>query len=90
MQYPTEDDGLYHLTRSGWVRKDRSPFPQDRVETWSYRAECPAEDAKEQVCLVRIWRDEHLSAQECETLHARFGMPVSLQTGRNITLECEV
>jgi len=88
--YPTQDSGLYHLTRNGWLRQDRAPFPEGRLETWSYQAECPAEDAKEQICLRRIWKDAQLTLQESEALRGRFGMPVALQTSRNITLECDV
>jgi hypothetical protein len=89
MSYPTDDTGFYHLTRSGWVRHDHRPFPPDRVETWSYRAECPADDAKEQVCLVRVWKDDRLPASMGEMLHRRFGFPVMPQPDRNITIECE-
>lgn len=88
--YPTEDAGIYHLTRAGWLRKDHAPFPCDRIESWIYQAECPAEDAKEQVCLRRTWKDAHLSDLERDGLRNRFGMPVAIQTGRNIILECEV
>lgn len=55
-QYPIQDNGLYHLTPAGWVRQDNAPFPTDRLETWSYQAECPSDDAKEQICLRRIWK----------------------------------
>jgi hypothetical protein len=89
-QYPTQDSGLYHLTKSGWTRKDESPFPGDRVETWSYQAECPSEDAKERICLTRIWKDDHLASGDREALRGRVGMPIELQMGRNITFECEV
>lgn len=30
------DDGFWHLTPNGWVRKDEEPFPSDRLETWHY------------------------------------------------------
>ena len=88
--YPTQDSGHYHLTRTGWVRKDGAPFPADRIETWSYSAECPADDAKEQVCLKRIWKARELAEPERDCLRNKFGMPIGLQTGRNITFECEV
>jgi len=88
--YPIEDNGTYHLTRHGWIRKDTEPFPEDRIETWSYQAECPADDAKEQVCLRRTWKEPRLTDQERDVLRDLFGIPVALQTGRNITLECEV
>jgi hypothetical protein len=46
--------GFYHLTPNGWARRDHQPFPKDRVETWAYEMECPAEDAKERVRLTRM------------------------------------
>ena len=88
--YPIADEGFYHLTKSGWVRKDQSPFPKDRVETWFYAMECLADDAKERVCLRRTWKCDDLGLQECEALHARFGTPVPLTVARNITLESEI
>ena len=88
--YPTEESGLFHLTRGGWVREDNAPFPKDRIETWTYQAECPAEDANEQVCLRRVWKETHIAEEQRDALRSQFGLPVPLQTGRNITLECEV
>ena len=88
--HPTEDIGFYHLTHVGWVRQDDAPFPADRVESWSYQAECPADDANEQVCLRRIWKELHLSDLERDVLRNQFGLPVSPEIGRNVTLECEV
>ena len=54
-QFPRCDSGYFHLTPKGWVRKDIAPFPEDRCETWLYEMEWPAEDAKEQVILTKIW-----------------------------------
>lgn len=88
--YPINDEGFYHLTRNGWIRKDQSPFPRDRVETWSYAMECPADDAKERVCLKRTWKHRDLGFQESEALRAKFGTPVQLTPGRNIILESEI
>ena len=87
---PTEDCGFYHLTPAGWVRRDAAPYPNDRVETWSYQAFHLSDDAKERICLTRIWMDNHLASDDREALRGRFGMPVELQTGRNITLQCDV
>lgn len=87
-QYPIMDEGYYHLTRHGWVRKDHAPFPNDRIETWAYEMECPAEDAKERVCLRRTWKARHSEA--CQSLRGFFGTPVPLTAGRNITLEADV
>lgn len=86
--YPSEDTGFYHLTNNGWVRKDQAPFPPARLETWSYQAEFPAEDAKERIYLTRVWKDEGAAGMR-EILHHRFGMPIVPQPDRNITLECE-
>jgi hypothetical protein len=90
IKYPITDEGFYHLTKSGWIRKDRSPFPQDRLETWSYAMECLADDAKERVRLRRTWKCHDLGSQECEAVRAKFGTPVPLTVGRNIFLESDV
>lgn len=87
--YPITDNGFYHLTRQGWMRRDCAPFPADRLETWSYQSECPADDAKEQVSLTRIWQEPHQSA-ECEAVRGHFGLPVAPSTARNIMLGCDV
>jgi hypothetical protein len=89
-QYPTEERGLYHLTPSGWIRQDKPPFPTDRAETWSYQIIYISDDAKERIWLTRIWKDCHLDSGDRKALRGRFGMPVDLQTGRNITLQCDV
>ena len=89
-QYPIQEKGLYHLTPKGWIRRDNAPYPPDRLETWSYAAECPSDDAKEQVCLRRIWKARLDSGSDHEALRSRFGIPVALQTNRNVLLECEV
>ena len=89
-EYPTEERGFYHLTPAGWVRKDAAPYPDNRVETWSYQAICVSDDAKECIWLTRIWKDDHLANNDRDAMRSRFGMPVELQTGRNITLQCEV
>jgi hypothetical protein len=89
-QYPIRDEGLYHLTKHGWVRKDHAPFPDDRLETWAYEMECLAQDAKERVCLRRTWKARHSDPQECQTLRGFFGTPVALTAERNIMLEADV
>jgi hypothetical protein len=50
--FPKNDFGYFHLTTKGWIRKDSEPFPDDRVETWSYDMEWPTGADKEQVRLV--------------------------------------
>jgi hypothetical protein len=88
-RYPITDEGFYHLTSRGWERKDHAPFPDDRVETWAYQMECLAEDAKEHVCLKRMWKCQNWDQQEARILRARFGTPVPVTVERNITLEAE-
>ncbi|HJT41944.1 MAG TPA: hypothetical protein VJ750_00430 [Rhizomicrobium sp.] len=88
--FPKNECGFFHLTPEGWVRKDRQPFPQNRVETWAYEMECLAEDAKERVCLTRTWILPEIHSEAYKSLHARFGEPISSTTERNVTLECEV
>ena len=89
-KFPKTDCGFFHLTPGGWVRQDHQPFPADRVETWSYEMECPAEDSKEQVCLTRIWKKSSLPQGDFDTLRARFGDPLLPTSERNVSLECHV
>jgi hypothetical protein len=89
-EYPRVDCGFFHLTPQGWVRQDHQPFPTDRVETWSYEMECPAEDVREQVCLRRIWTNSRMTSQNRDAIRARFGDALLPTTERNVTLECQV
>ena len=88
--FPRTESGFVHLTPTGWSRQDRKPFPTDRIETWHYEMVCPAVDAKERVCLTRVWSDPGASAEEVENLRARFGDPMTATPERNVTLECQV
>lgn len=87
-KYPKTDTGLFHLTPKGWLRQDHQPFPADRVETWSYNMECPADDVREQVCLRRIWTSTKATLQHRDALHAQFGDAQLPTPDRNVTLEC--
>lgn len=89
-QFPTEERGFFHLTQNGWIRKDENPFPEDRVETWSYQVIFLSDDAKEHIWLTRVWKSSHLDSGDRKALRGHFGMPVDLQTGRHITLQCDV
>lgn len=82
------DFGYFHLTSQGWVRKDTQPFPADRMETWQYEEERPAEDAKDRIRLTRIWHKPNTAATELERLHAHFGEAISPDIDRHITLDC--
>ena len=88
--YPQIEHGFYHLLPDGWTRKDCQPFPTDRLETWAYEAELPAEDAKERVCLTRTWKKPGVSATGLQAFHVCFGEALLPTPSRNITLECEV
>lgn len=89
-EYPKIERGFFHLTPDGWVRQDRQPFPTDRIETWAYEMECPADDAKEQVCLTRTWACPSMSEQGRAAFHSLHGQPIQPQTNRNVKFECEV
>ncbi|HET7085531.1 MAG TPA: hypothetical protein VFI23_12220 [Rhizomicrobium sp.] len=89
-EYPTEERGFYHLTPTGWVRKDAAPYPSGRVETWSYQVILLSDDAKERIWLTRIWKDNHVTDDDRDALRGYFGMPIEFQTGRHITLQCDV
>ncbi|HWC64129.1 MAG TPA: hypothetical protein VG501_10940 [Rhizomicrobium sp.] len=86
----SSDKGYYHLTPKGWVRQDNLPYPDDRVETWLYEMECPAEDAKDQVCLTRVWFNPAWGARARDGLRSQFGEPLMATPERNVTLECLV
>ena len=67
-----------------------SLFPPDRIETWRYEMELPADDAKEQVlpdsCLAPF---RHEPRATPSTACASISSP-ALRVGleRNVTLEC--
>jgi hypothetical protein len=82
------DNGLFHLTRSGWSRRDVEPFPPGRLETWQYESEKPSDAAKQQIHLVRLWSSAGTSAQERAQLRAKFGYPVTIAQDRHITIDC--
>ena len=88
--YPKTERGFYHLLLDGWHRKDERPFPEDRLETWAYELEQPAEDAKERICLTRTWKKPGMSCENLNAFHARFGEALLPTAERNVTLECEV
>jgi hypothetical protein len=88
--YPRADDGYFHLTDTGWVRHDWQPFPSDRLETWKYEMECAAEDAKEQVCLTKVWSNPNTSGEHIAAMQRQFGQPLNPAKGRNVKFECKV
>ncbi len=89
-EFPKTDRGYFHLTEHGWMRQDLPPFPANRAETWRYEMERPAEDAKERVCLTKIWSRPAISAESLAALQSRYGEPLAPTPERNITLECSV
>lgn len=88
--YPKIERGFYHLLSDGWHRKDRTPFPDDRLETWAFEKEQPAEDAKERINLTRTWKKPGMTCEGLEAYHACFGEPLLPTVSRNVTLKCEV
>lgn len=82
------DFGYFHLTSQGWIRQDALPFPAERLETWQYEEERPAEDAKDRIRLTRIWRKPGIAETQLESLHTNFGEAVSPDVDRHITLDC--
>jgi len=87
--FPRADMGFFHLTPKGWLRCDQQPFPHDRIETWAYAMEQPAEDAKEVVRLTRTWVKPGTKPHSNQAFHDFFGEPVCPTRERNLTLTCE-
>lgn len=89
--YPKIQQGYFHLTGHGWQRQSQvAPLPAGCVETWRFESEQPNADAKERICLTRIWARPDVSDGMIEALHQRFGEPLMPSPVRNITLECDV
>ena len=88
--FPKTDHGFFHLTQEGWVRQDLQPFPSNRVETWQFEMDWPAEDAKERVCLTKVWGLPGAEPGTLKALHAHYGAPVPPTPERNVTLECNI
>lgn len=86
--YPKVDEGFYHLTATGWQRRDIQPFPADRIETWRFRSETPADDAKQRVHLERLWISHHITASERDQIRARFGYPFWASHDLHLTIDC--
>lgn len=82
------DSGFFHLTPTGWIRKDSGPVPPGRVETWHYVMEQPSPDAKAQIRLTRRWIAPGMTAAECARLHKQFGEAVEPSNDREIILSC--
>jgi hypothetical protein len=84
------DKGYLHLTTQGWVRADAQPFPHDRIETWRWEMERPANDAKERDRLTRVWVSLDWSLATAKRLRAEFGEPVAPTADRVIDIQCVV
>ena len=85
--YPKLDEGFFHLTATGWQRKDTSLFPADRVETWRFHSETPADAAKQQVHLERLWTSHHLAPKQRDQIRARFGYPFRASHDVHLTID---
>jgi len=84
------DDGYFHLGPRGWSRKDATPFPWDRIETWRYEMDQPSPAAKQQIHLTRVWVQRTVPESERQSLHARFGEAVAPETGKSILVQCRI
>lgn len=84
------DEGFFHLTPTGWVRKDHGLVPEERVETWLYRMERPSPSAKARVRLTRIWTSQDIDEHSRDALRARFGDAVTPNADQNVLLTCDV
>jgi hypothetical protein len=69
------DEGFFHLTADGWVRKDEEPFPEARIETWRYRMHQSSGWSDEKRQLHCKWADPKLSRADRDALRKKFGLP---------------
>ena len=84
------ETGYFHLTSTGWTRKDSYPLPPNRLETWKYELERPAPDAKDEVTLTRIWISKDVTDAQSIALHTQHGEAVESTHERNVILHCDV
>ncbi len=52
--------------------------------------ECDSKDAKEQVCLTKVWSNPNAPMEHVASMHRQFGVPVRPAIDRNVKLECQV
>ena len=84
------ESGYFHLTQTGWTRKDSEPPPSARLETWRYELDRPAPDAKDEVTLTRIWISKDVTDAQSIALHTQHGEAVESTHERNVILHCDV
>jgi hypothetical protein len=89
-QVSYSENGYFHLTPTGWIRKDGEPPPFDRQETWKYELERPSSDAKDEVTLTRVWISKDVTDAQSVALHSQHGEAVEPTIERNVTLDCHV
>jgi len=89
-QFSEKETGYFHLTPTGWTRKDDEPPPSDRLETWTYELERPSVDAKDEVTLTRSWKSKDVTDDQSIALHQRHGEAVEPTRERNVILDCHV
>ena len=89
-QVSYSENGYFHLTPTGWIRKDSEPPPLDRQETWKYELERPSSNAKDEVTLTRIWISKDVTNVLSNALHSQHGEAVEPTIERNVTLDCHV
>jgi hypothetical protein len=77
------DDGLFHLTPAGWLRKDNEPFPPGRIETWHYSMTQSSGWFEERRSLNCLWVDPARNRTERDTLRRQFGWPYGFRRDHN-------
>jgi hypothetical protein len=75
------DDGFFHLTLEGWVRKDDEPFSEGRVETWRYSMLQSSGWSEVRRRLHCRWVDPNRSRVDRDAIRKRFGWPYGLGEG---------
>jgi hypothetical protein len=80
------DEGLFHLTTSGWSSKSDEQFPPDRAETWSYDMYQASGWSKEIITFKRVWINDAIDEAQRDEMRSKFGFPYSSTRFREVTI----
>jgi hypothetical protein len=80
------DEGYFHLTSNGWVRKDEEPFPPDRIETWEYSSSQASGWSREYQSVHCVWANADVSRSDRDALRKKFGNAAHLTASRDNTI----
>ena len=81
-----DDAGFYHLLPRGWVRQDKEPFPNDRIETWRFTMHQSWVTQPEYYDFRCVWADDKVSEKTRSEFRAKIGMPIASGTGTVIRI----